>query len=253
MPSIILTRSDDDNRAIAPLFEICGLAVRSAPMIELLPLPKDMCGLRSVRRLAGGDAVLITSAFAADLWLDLRETDFREHAPDGYYVVGATSADLLRDGDPEIPIRAVADSVEELLRMEGFAGVEAMLYPCSTERRDLAVDRLRERGIDVIELPLYSPGMPSGARDALNDALAADDPPSAILFFSPSAVRNFHALHPVLPPGILFGAIGPTTAAALLERGHADVIIPPAPRAALLADAIAAALAPGYRTPISNQ
>ncbi|MDB5034458.1 MAG: Uroporphyrinogen synthase [Chlorobi bacterium] len=244
MPSIILTRSAGDNRAIAPLFESRGLAVRSAPMIEFLPLPKDMCGLRSVRRLAGGDAVLITSAFAADLWLDLRETDFREHAPSGYYVVGATSADLLRDGDPEIPIRAVADSVEELLA-ESFAGVDAVLYPCSTERRDIAVDRLRERGIDVMELPLYSPGVPSGARAMLNRALAAGDPPAAILFFSPSAVRNFHALDPVLPSGVLFGAIGATTATALRERGHDDVIIPPAPTVELLAEAIARALAPG--------
>jgi uroporphyrinogen-III synthase len=40
-----------------------------------------------------------------------------------------------------------------------------------------------------------------------------------IAFYSPSAVRNFHALALVLPEDIRYAAIGETTAGALRELG----------------------------------
>jgi|GEM_PF-1665755 len=234
LPSVILTRSDEDNRAIAPYFGARGFVVHSVPMIELRPLPADQCGLRSVRRLAGGEPVLLTSAYAADLWLDLRETDFREHVPSGYYVVGRRSAALLRDGDPEVPVLAVADSGEELLR-GSFQGVRRLLYPCSTERRDPLVNGLRGRGVDVVELPLYSPVIPAGSRLLLSETFAAAEAPVAIAFFSPSAVRNFFNLAPDIPRNTIFAAIGRTTAGALEERGIRDIVLPEHPDAEALA------------------
>jgi uroporphyrinogen-III synthase len=242
LSTIILTRSADDNRAIAPLFEARGFVVLSAPLIELRPLPKDMCGLRSVRRLAGGEEVLITSAYAADLWLDLRETDFQEHPPAGYYVVGEKSAALLRDGDPGTPILAVADSGDELLghpSLAADAGGRRLLYPCSTGRRDTLVDGLTARGFDVVELPLYAPARPADARDSLLAALASATSPLAIAFFSPSAVENFLSLGVPLPPDALIAAIGPTTADALAARGLHVSILPGTPRAEAMADALA--------------
>lgn len=239
MSSIILTRSAEDNREIAPLFERRGDTVYSVPLIELRPLPKDMCGIRSVRRLAGGEPVLLTSAHAADLWLDLRETDFREHAPEGYFLVGEESRRLVRDADPAVPIRAVAGSGEELLRLE-LGGVERLLYPCSTERRDSLVDALRERGIDVVELPIYSPELPAESRRLLPEILAAAAPPVSIAFFSPSAVRNFFAIVPEIPRNAIFAAIGRTTASALREWGVQEIILPERPTSESLADALAA-------------
>lgn len=238
MPSIILTRSAEDNQEIAPLFEARGFKAYSVPMIELRPLPKDMCGMRTVRRLAGGEPVLLTSAFATDLWLDLRETDFHDHTPEGYYVVGETSAKLLREGDPDVPVVTIADSGEDLLSGE-LRGLDRLLYPCSTERRESLVERLRERGIDVVELPLYSPVPATGSSQLLAEALAGAEQPITLAFFSPSAVRNFFALAPDIPRNTIFAAIGPTTAGALRERGIEDVILPVHPDA----DALAAALA----------
>lgn len=238
MPSILLTRSVDDNRESAPFFERRGFTVLSVPMIELRPLPKDQCGMRTMRRLAGGEPVLLTSAFATDLWLDLRETDFREETPEAYYVVGSESARLLRDGDPDIPIRAVVHSAAELTEVN-FGGVERLLYPCSTERRQEAVEGLRERGIDVVELPLYSPALPAGSREQLSEALAGAGLPLFIAFFSPSAVRNFFSLVSDIPRNAIFAAIGPTTAGALREHGIGEVILPDHPGAEALAGALA--------------
>jgi uroporphyrinogen-III synthase len=233
--SLILTRSAEDNARIAPLFERRGFTVYSVPMIELRPLSKDACGTRHVRRLAGGEPVVLTSAYATELWLDLRETDFHEHAPAEYYVVGESSAALLREGDPEIPIRAIARSAEDLLR-ERFDAVERILYPCSTERRDTLVEGLRARGIDVIDLPLYSPALPTASRELLPRILTTVPMPVAIAFFSPSAVENFFRLSPNIPDGTIFAAIGPTTAQALRDRGVEGIVQPEEPSAEAMAE-----------------
>lgn len=233
--SIILTRSFEENRRIAPLFEAEGFRVHDLPMIELHPIPRDVCGLRSVGRIAGGEPVLLTSSYATDLWLDLRETDFRAMPPSAYYVVGERSAALLRDADPDIPIVAVADSGAKLLEICPFAGVTELLYPCSTERRDPLVEGLRARGVHVVDLPLYRPALPEGARQRLALVMAQAEPPAAIVFFSPSAVANFFSLRPQNPSDLIFAAVGPTTAEALREAGIASIAVPDRPSASALA------------------
>ncbi|MBS1912998.1 MAG: uroporphyrinogen-III synthase [Bacteroidetes bacterium] len=237
--SVLLTRSAEENARTAPLFEALGFAVYSVPMVELRPIPKDACGVRQVRRLAGGEPVLLTSAFAADMWLDLRETDFREHAPAAYYVVGERSAALLREGDPDIPIAACAGSAEEFAT-EAFAGVHRLLYPCSTEHREELPARLRAAGVQVIEMPIYSPVLPAATGSLLPRIIAAMETPFAIAFFSPSAIRNFFALAPDLPPSTIFCAIGTTTAEALRHQGAAPIVIAAYPSAQALAEALAA-------------
>lgn len=242
MASVLLTRTVEENVRTAPLFEAHGFTVHSVPMIELHPIPKDACGTRQVRRLAGGEPVLLTSAYATELWLDLRETDFHEHAPAAYYVVGERSAALLREGDPNVPIAALADSAEGLAG-HAFAGVHRILYPCSTERRDELLIRLREQGVEVIEMPVYSPALPAASRGLLPQVIASIDEPFAVVFFSPSAVRNFFMLAPVVPATTIFSAIGPTTAEALRERNAAPVVISERASAEALAEALAARFA----------
>lgn len=232
--SVILTRSEAENRRIAPCFEQLGMNVHSLPMILLRPLAADACGLRSVRRIAGGEPVLLTSAFATDLWLDLRETDFREHPPAGYYVVGRRSAKLLEESDPHVPIMAVADSGAELLQRD-LSGVTELLYPCSTERRDELVDGLSDRGVNVVELPLYTPSIPPGAAARARQVLAEAERPSVIAFFSPSAVANFVSLRPPISPWHIFAAVGPTTADALRAAGLPPGYVSMVPSAEALA------------------
>lgn len=244
MPTIILTRTAEECRRSAPAFEACGLRVIAAPMVELRPLEKDMCGTRSMRRLTGGEPVLLTSAFATDLWLDMRETDFREHPPAGYWVVGSRSAALLREVDPDVPIKAVADSAEELLS-DPFEGVARILYPCSTERRDTMVEGLRARGVEVYDMPIYHPARPADARDVLAAAIAEAGEPCAIAFFSPSAVKNFYGLgmQGDIPSGAIFSAIGAVTAAELAAHGVHEPLVPERPTAEALAHVVAAAFA----------
>jgi len=232
MPTVILTRSHRENSRIAPLFESRGFAVRSAPMIELrriTSVPPDLF------ELSGDATVLLTSAFATGIWLDLRGT--LPVPPAAYLVVGRRSAKLLTESDPDVPIVAVADSAAELLqRIPERHG--RILYPCSAERRDETVDELRSREIELVEIPLYSPTLPEHAAETLADATSNAPPPIVFAFFSPSAARNFFSLNPVIPSNAIFAAIGRTTAEALREHGAERVIVPGIPESETLAETI---------------
>jgi uroporphyrinogen-III synthase len=236
--TIILTRSADDNERCAPIFERHGFAVISLPAIELRPLDKDACGVRSVGRLGAGCPVALTSSFATELWLDFRETDFRRPDPPYYIVVGDSSAELLRDGDPDVPIRAVASSARELASVD-LGEDKRVLFPCSTERRNELPEALRARGIDVIEFPMYSPI--AASIDVKRVEEIANDPssqPVIVAFYSPSAVRSFFDSMGERKINASYAAIGETTAAAIREFAS-DVIVAPHPDSEALATALA--------------
>jgi uroporphyrinogen-III synthase len=239
MPSIILTRSLEDNLQTAPLFEERGFTVHSAPMIELRPVARDVWMVRAAKQITRRESVLLTSVHATEIWLEMRKQEFRGIEPQGYYVVGETSARMLRAADPAVPVRAVASSGEELLNA-GFDGVTGMIYPCSARRRGALVDALRRHGIKIIELPLYMPDRPESSHQVLRQALddARKAPPVILAFFSISAVENFFSLPVDIPEGAIFAAIGKTTAEALRERGVSAVVLPDAPSAEALADAL---------------
>ncbi len=203
-------------------------------MIELLPIAVDDSMLRRVGR---GDHVLLTSTFAARLWLDLRR---RLPAPAGYITVGERSAALLRASDPGVPVVATAGSGAELACGD-LSGVRRVLYPCSTERRDETVEALTGRGMHLMEFPLYAPVRPAGAGESLRKALDRQKGRITIAFFSPSAVRNCFSLRPGFRGDTIFGAIGGTTATAIRAEGIAEVARAAEPRAGALADALLAA------------
>ncbi len=233
MPPLILTRSESDNARTAPAFAAEGFDVVSVPMLTFEPLELEdevLVGLR------GDEPVVLTSARATDAWLDVRRAG--QHRPCCYFLVGERSRVVLEGSDPLVPIAYVARSAADLLNAD-FEGVDRVVYPCSAERRDELVDGLRERGIDVVELPLYRPGIPSDSADRLHAALATGgDGAVAIAFFSPSAVRNFFALVGEPPPGAIFGAVGRTTAGELAAHGARGVIAAEIPTPEALADAM---------------
>ena len=218
MPTIILTRADDDNERTARELRRDDWRVESAPMIELRPIEHDRAELEALAHATIGAIVLLTSAHATRRWLELRHGAFAAATPSGYLVVGASSAALLAAADPSIPVLAVATSAAGLASVLP-PGITRVLYPCSTARRDEAIAMLTERSVDVIELPLYEPRLPDGAAARLERILAAATPPTAIVFFSPSAVANWFSLRSDIPSDSIFVAIGPTTAEALRALG----------------------------------
>ncbi|KXK51748.1 MAG: uroporphyrinogen-III synthase [Chlorobi bacterium OLB7] len=171
MPSAILTRSHQENRRLAPVFRRRGFRVFSAPMIELLPIPPD-ASITQQWLAAGGSRVVLSSAAAAQQWLAALPN--LPIPPDSvrYWIVGQRSRDLVQTRFPNSPIEALANSGAELLRQipPGLAA-PAILYPCSSQRRDELVDGLRDRGARVMELPLYRPQLPANAARRLRTAI----------------------------------------------------------------------------------
>lgn len=251
MPTILLTRTWQENQRAGEFFRQRGFQVLAAPMIEILPIPPNRSTLQrwiaDVAEEAAEvrSAILLTSITATNQWLRLLPDIPVEAGQLCYLVVGDNSATLLRQHTPNCQIAAVANSAAELLRQlpHSLAPLPTtILYPCSTQRRDELVAGLRNGGARVHELPLYQPQLPANAAQQLHDALTAAPPPLCITFFSPSAVANFISLQPKLPPGAIFAAVGGTTAQALWERGITEVIVPSQPSTLLLADAILEAL-----------
>lgn len=244
--AILLTRTTAENRRIAPLFAEKGIAVLSVPMIALREIPFDHALLPTS---TGSLLVLLTSREATTRWLALRRDDARCRALDvrGYLVVGEGSQGLIGRAAGEARVVLVADSIDALCTIVRRrkrtilpAGEEhRILYPCSAARRDDGIERLAALGAEVIELPLYTPVIPSESASDFPHALARLVPGDAILFFSPSAVENFFALlrtmesdEPQSKPtldDLRIIAIGETTAAAVRSHDVEDVETPERP------------------------
>lgn len=225
-PTIILTRSDDDNARIARQLEGRGLDVRSAPMIELRPIEHSTEELDRYAAEVRESTVLLTSAHATRRWLELRRSAFADDAPANYLVVGSSSSKLLAEDDPTVPIIAVVDAAADIASVVTSvvsSAVRTVVYPCSRARRDEGIDLLHSRGVDVLELPLYEPVMPADAGPRLRAALADSVPPRAFVFYSPSAVANWFSLLSDIPPDSIFLAIGPTTAESLRANGVEEI------------------------------
>ena len=224
MASIILTRTEEENARSARALEAHGHAVFSAPMIELRAIDPGRETLERIARSLDGRSVLLTSAHATGLWLRLRSSVFSTTAPHSYLVVGASSARLLEERDRDVPLVAVASSARELLARVPTSR-RRVLYPCSAARRHEIVDGLRQRGVDLIELPLYEPVLPEQARGRLAAVLRLAPTPRVLCFYSPSAVDNWFSLRSDIPPDSIFVAIGPTTAESLRAHGVSEIAV----------------------------
>jgi uroporphyrinogen III methyltransferase/synthase len=125
---------------------------------------------------------------------------------------GTAAALRARGIEPDIvPARSNAEGL-----VEALSGVEVRraLIARAEEGRDVLPNALRERGAEVLLLPLYrtiAVPLSDGERSA---ALEAD----LLVFASSSAVKAFHAAAGTLG-GSSIASIGPATSATIRELG----------------------------------
>lgn len=128
------------------------------------------------------------------------------------FAVGSKTRDALQELglDAKIPRTQDGKHLAELIMQEGK--INSVIYFHGNLSRDEMTDRLKDDGIEVIELEVYE--------TIINPVEMPNKSVSGILFYSPSAVEGFArgtGFDKELPP--LF-AIGPTTAGAL--KKHTD-------------------------------
>lgn len=126
------------------------------------------------------------------------------------FAVGSKTRDALQELglDAKIPRTQDSKHLAEVILEEGK--IDSVIYFHGNLSRDEMTERLRDKGIEVIEIEVY--------KTIIKPVNLPNVPVSGILFYSPSAVEGFkqgEGFYDDLPP--LF-AIGPTTAKALKEE-----------------------------------
>ena len=229
--SVVVTRARAQASALAARLTELGAVVVEAPAIRTEPLAVDLPDPK------GFDLVCVTSPNGAERLLE-EVSDARALAGPTIAAIGPGTARALRAGGIEadvVPPRAVAEGLVEALR---DVPVTRALIARAEEGRDVLPQALRDRGAEVVDLPLYrtvAEPLDDPTRDA---ALAAD----YVTFTSASSVRALAgaAGGPLAGPRLV--SIGPATSAALREHGlephvEADPHTPDGLVEALLRDA----------------
>lgn len=248
---VAVTRGAGGEDALAARLRALGAEVLEFPSIAVgPPAPDEAAALdAALRRLerfawaafASGNAVERTVARLDALGVPRAALADLRLACVGP-ATAARLAELVRDADLMPSEHTGAALAASLARH--VAG-KAVLVPRAAEGRPELVDGLRAAGAEVVAPVAYrTVPAPPAALAPLGDLLAAGRV-DAVTFASPSAVRSvvgaLGARAPLLARALL-GAIGPTTAAALREAGHAPGAVPAEHTAEALADALAAAL-----------
>lgn len=246
-PTVLLTRSAEDNTLIAPVFHAAGLATVLLPAIVIAE-PEDWTPVDdAIADLASFDGVFFTSRNAVRMFL--RRLD--EKLPDGrsairslmVAAVGAKTEEALEDEDVRVDVVPEIGAAENLLASldEMDLTGKRYLFPKSSIARDVLPTELRDRGAQVDEIVVYRTVPPdAGNLDAIRNGLVEGSIQCAA-FFSPSAVRNVvQLLGSLCMQETVIAAIGMTTAGAARAMGLTVGIVAEAPDSDGLAAAIAA-------------
>jgi uroporphyrinogen III methyltransferase/synthase len=209
--TVAVTRARAQASGLAARLRELGAAVVVAPAIRIIPLdgPTPELGRYDLVCLTSPNGVrLLFERLAAD------GRDARALAGGSVAAIGpGTAAALAEHGITAdvLPERFVAEGL-----IEALAGVTAKraLVARAAQARDVLVDALRERGIEVDVLALYET-----VAEPLSEAqLRALEGADYVTFTSSSTV-SFLLEATALPPGVRIVSIGPITSAALRERG----------------------------------
>ena len=232
--TILLTRTEEENRTLADSFAARGARTISFPAIQIVdPLSWEACD-RAISQIADYAGIFLTSAHAARKFLG-RAVAIRPDAAAAIqkmaiYAVGAKTADAVRAcgcSVAGIPATADAEHLGALLPPNDVAG-RKFLFPRSDIARDVLPSSLRSLGAEVDEVIAYRNLSPSPGQQESVRALLQEGRIDLVTAFSPSAVRSLREiLHPstVATPLV---AVGPTTAEAARAAGFTSVIVAPA-------------------------
>lgn len=153
---------------------------------------------------------IFTSTNGVKALNEMMESGLQVRPETQIFAVGSKTRDALQQLglDAKIPKTQDSKHLAELILEEGK--IDSVIYFHGNLSRSEMTDRLRDEGIDVIEIEVY--------KTIINPVSLPDVPISGVLFYSPSAVEGFkqgEGFYDDLPP--LF-AIGPTTAEALRQE-----------------------------------
>jgi uroporphyrinogen III methyltransferase/synthase len=232
---VLVTREAEQGRALVGLLRRQGADPVHVPLIALLP-PEDTGPLdRALEKIDRYDWLVFTSANAVEaLTRGLRERGRSNAELSRIRVacVGPKTEEAARQAGIAVELvpasRALPEElVGEMTRRANLAGAR-ILFPRAREGRETLAEGLTESGATVDTVEVYRTVRPEGAGEGLRVALETGL--DAVTLMSPSAVRHLADLlgdseFRRLGERSVLACIGPTTAAAVRERGVEPEIV----------------------------
>ncbi len=221
MTRVAVTTSADRQERVGGLMRSVGLEPVALPCIEIRAAEDAV--LDDARRAAeAADAIVLTSARTVSvLWPS------RMPATPVWAVGPATAAAVRRRGGRVV--HAGSGGAAALAHQVAPGADAVVAYPHAAGSDERVSRRLAERVGEVVEHVVY----------VTESVPPAHLPVDAVAFLSPSAVVGW--MRSRTTDGIVTGAIGATTAAALRDHGVDPDVVPSSPDLVRLATGIAAA------------
>jgi uroporphyrinogen III methyltransferase / synthase len=236
--NILITRASDQTESLVRELEARGAKPVLQPMISFHP-PNDFAPLdQALRDLRSFDWLLLTSANAVRALLDRSQSlgvdVTNSFAGVRIAVVGPVTAEAARRAG--MPVSRVAAKHQGLGLAEefsaDFAGKRLLLPRSNLAGKDLP-EALRRLGAQVTEVIAYRTFAAEPEGEGQNQFSSGHV--EAILFFSPSAVRNFLNWDEAKGSQVLRSmsdlsrktvviAVGPVTASALRDAGLRNIV-----------------------------
>ncbi|MCK9262687.1 MAG: uroporphyrinogen-III C-methyltransferase [Deltaproteobacteria bacterium] len=217
--TVLITRPSHLALQTASLFVDNGAKAVLYPLLDISALPFDLPDMNAL------DLFIFTSQNAVPLFMHkmlAANLDARSFGKSEIYCIGPKTRDALlaygirADGMAD---EYRAEGIVEMLKETDLSGKRVCL-PRARGARGYLVDALRERGAEVLEIPVYETVLPKDAsKEGFLSALAGAD---TVVFTSPSGIRHAVELlgddRDLLRPKRL-AAIGPVTAGAMQRLG----------------------------------
>jgi uroporphyrinogen-III synthase len=198
MPPEVLISTRILSAAAAARIKRAGLQLLEADLIYTEPIPFEWPELNQFSHIA------FTSSRAVEAWFKVSDIDGLVPAA----ISGKTRHTLAGFTKAEIVAAADARSLGQTLHQSAKGKILSVLHPCSQIRLPDLQQELGKTGHHYSPLPVYA---------TLERPVRFSVEPSAVLFFSPSAVNVFFSQNP-FNPQTCYACIGSTSRAAVLKR-----------------------------------
>ncbi|MDR1774866.1 MAG: uroporphyrinogen-III synthase [Actinomycetes bacterium] len=195
--TICLTRAEGQNAKLADRLTSAGFRVVLFPTIAFEPPPDTRIVKTAIAHIANYDWLVFTSKNAVHFFSDyLRAADVPTQQLPRTAVVGSATARALEKHGIHVDLIPTDYHAEGLIAaFEQFSPGEGhrVLIPRALKAREILPETLRERGFEVTVAPVYQTVRPEPTPNQWAGLVDADDQPrpDAIVFTSPSTVKNF--------------------------------------------------------------
>ncbi len=205
---IWITRPVGQGDNLSLLLKDKGAKVLHIPMIQIEPLQADKKALEKVSDLKGFDMVFFISTNAAQIGMDLIETELsKTPKKPAYFAPGPGTARVLESygmkvSYPEKATRTegllILPEIRKILQSKSKKKKRALIFR-GKGGRELLAKSLRGKGVDVSYVELYRRVLPKFKPGYLQELLQKRLP-DGIVFSSAEAIHNFITLFEKIYP-----------------------------------------------------